>query len=140
MTTQEIFDAMNKNLVFHLATAEDNIPHVRALLLFRADENGIIFHTGTFKELYRQIQKNNNAELCFHDGNKQIRVKGQLEQIHDEALQKEIYSHPTREFLRNWEKQGKNDFEMAIYNLKNPQVTTWTMEENFEETKWVDLA
>lgn len=47
MTKQEIYDLMNQNLGFFLATSEDDQPHVRGMMLFRANENGIIFHTAS---------------------------------------------------------------------------------------------
>lgn len=58
MTKEEMFKIMNENMAFHLATSVDGQPHVRGMLLFRADENGIIFHTGKFKDLYEQLKKN----------------------------------------------------------------------------------
>jgi len=45
----QIFDLLNKNLVFFLATVEGTEPRVRGMMLYRADESGIIFHTGPQK-------------------------------------------------------------------------------------------
>ena len=47
MTKEELYTMMNQNPAFHLSTVEGNQPHVRGMLLFRADENGIIFHTAS---------------------------------------------------------------------------------------------
>ena len=58
MTKEEMFNMMNSTMVMHLATVEDGQPHVRGMLLYRADENGIIFHTGSFKDVFKQIEKN----------------------------------------------------------------------------------
>ena len=58
MTKEERFNLMNSTMVMHLATVEDGQPHVRGMLLYRADENGIIFHTGSFKDVFKQIEKN----------------------------------------------------------------------------------
>ena len=43
MTKNEIFQLMNTNPVFHLATMDRDQPRVRGMLLFRADENGLSF-------------------------------------------------------------------------------------------------
>lgn len=75
MTKKELFDAMNQNPVFHLATVEGKQPHVRGMLLYRADENGIIFHTSSAKEVYQQMISNAKVELCFQAEGTQIRVK-----------------------------------------------------------------
>lgn len=87
MTKQEIFQLINENPSFHLATVEGNQPRVRGMLLFRADENGLIFHTASTKDVYDQMSKNPKAEMCFFGNGTQVSVTGTLEQIHDEALQ-----------------------------------------------------
>ena len=114
MTKEEMFKIMNENMAFHLATSVDGQPHVRGMLLFRADENGIIFHTGKFKDLYEQLKKNPNVELCFNSPSTQIRVSGVIEEINDDKIVEEIYAHPTRQFLRNWKEQGI-DAKLAVF-------------------------
>jgi len=49
MTKEQIFEVMNGNLGFHLATVENGEPRVRGMMLYKADETGIVFHTGDFK-------------------------------------------------------------------------------------------
>ena len=100
MTSKEIFELVNSNPAFHLATADGDQPRVRGMLLYRADENGFIFHTASTKDLYSQIMKNPKAEMCFSCGGTQIRVTGVLEQSDDPALRAEIFAHPSRKFLQ----------------------------------------
>lgn len=138
MRKEQLYAMMNENPAFHLATVEGNQPHVRGMLLFRADENGIIFHTASSKELYHQIQNNPKAELCFQANGTQIRVMGELEQIEDAALKEEILNHPTRKFLQAWKEMGI-DHLLSIFCLKNGKATTWTMETNFDEKVWINL-
>ena len=76
MTANEIFELINKNPVFHLATMDGDQPRVRGMLLFRADKNGFVFHTASTKDVFRQIMANPKAEMCFSCGNVQIRVTG----------------------------------------------------------------
>lgn len=61
MKKEEIFELMRQNPIFHLATIEDDRPHCRAMFLYTADENGIVFHTGAMKDVYRQIIKNSQC-------------------------------------------------------------------------------
>lgn len=138
MTKEELFTMMNENPAFHLATVEGDQPHVRGMLLFRADENGIIFHTASSKNVCQQIRNNPKAELCFQAKGTQIRVMGELEEIPDEALKEEIRNHPTRQFLKAWEDMGI-DFQLTVFCLKNGKATTWTMETNFAEKEWIEL-
>ena len=63
MNEKEIYALMNANPVFHLATVEGDQPRVRGMLLFRADENGLIFHTASTKDVYTQIMNNPKVEM-----------------------------------------------------------------------------
>lgn len=136
MTKQEVLDLINKNPVFHLATVEGNQPRVRGMLLYKADESGIVFHSGTMKDVYKQITVNPKAELCFNDfkSGTQVRVSGELEIVEDKSLKDEISEHPSRVFLKPWKESGElQDFykTFAVFRLKKGIATYWTMEKNF---------
>lgn len=138
MRKEELFKIMNENPVFHLATMDGEQPRVRGMLLYRADEQGIIFHTASTKDVYRQIKKNPKVELCFQGQGIQIRVSGTLENVEDENLKNEIFNHPTRKFLQAWKEQGIDGL-LQIFRLKNGAAVTWTMETNFDEKKFIQL-
>lgn len=138
MRKDEIFQLMNENPVLHLATVDGDQPRVRGMLLFRADEKGIIFHTASTKDVFAQIQKNPKVELCFQGNGSQIRVTGVLELIEDVALREEIYNHPTRTFLQAWKENGIDDL-LQVFILKNGTAVEWTMDKNFDEKKYIEL-
>lgn len=131
MTKQEIIQMINANPVMHLATIEDNKPRVRALALFRADEQGLIFHTASTKDMFSQLEKNNKVEACFQCQGTQIRISGEVEKIVDDNLKAEIFAHPTRKFLHAWKDHGIEQV-FTIYRIKNCEAIYWTMERNFE--------
>jgi len=81
MDKQQILEFLNANPDFQLATVEGNIPHVRTLMLHKADETGIYFMVGKFKDVYRQLSLNPNIELCFHKDNFQVRIAGHVESL-----------------------------------------------------------
>ncbi|MDR0334717.1 MAG: pyridoxamine 5'-phosphate oxidase family protein, partial [Methanomassiliicoccaceae archaeon] len=95
MNKNEIFELMAKNPVFFLATAEGSEPRVRGMMLYKADDSGIYFHTGPFKDVHKQMVKNPNVELCFYDAkqNIQLRVSGKAEVLNDDNIKKEIVAH-----------------------------------------------
>ena len=140
MNKSEIFNFLNANPVFHLATVEGDKPHVRGLLLYKADENGIIFHTGKMKDLHKQLTKNPHVELCFNNGNFenliQIRVSGTVELVENLELKKEIVQK--REFLKPWVDQMGYEF-LAVYRMKNGMATIWTMKTNFLPKEFLEL-
>lgn len=142
MTKNEIFEAITNNPVFYLATVEGTQPRVRAMLLYRADEEGILFHTAVKKDVYKQMSINNKVELCFNCNGTQIRISGELEQIDDNNLKDEIAEHPTRGFLKAWKENGafENFYkDIAVFRLKNGTASPWAMDKNFASKEIVQL-
>ncbi len=145
MEKTEIYKTINKNPAFHLATVDGETPKVRGMLLYKATEDdGIIFHTGAFKDVYKQILANPNAELCFNDFNDniQIRVFGRLEIVNDNSIKKEISEHPSRQFLKDWIAQGTmEDFyrDFIVLKLSEGTATIWTMATNFAPKEEIPL-
>lgn len=138
-TKEEIIELISSNPVFHLATVENGKPHVRGMLLYKADENGIVFHTGTFKNVHRQLQVNPSVELCFQiqKTGEQIRISGDLVQDKSPELIDEIYNHPTRGFLRSFGESIKN--KMAVYRLPKGKACVWTMQTNADPNSYIDI-
>lgn len=140
MNKNEIIGFLNANPVFHLATVEGDKPHVRGLLLYRADENGILFHTGKMKDVHEQLTANPHVEMSFNNGKIgdliQIRVSGAVELVEDMELKKEIVQK--REFLKPWvERDGYES--LAVYRLKNGRAAVWTMKSNFAPKEFIEL-
>ncbi|MBQ8120530.1 MAG: pyridoxamine 5'-phosphate oxidase family protein [Ruminococcus sp.] len=139
MTSQEIFELISKQPMFHLATMDGDQPRVRGMMLFRADERGIVFHTASTKDVYRQIKANPKAEMCFSCGEVQVRVTGVLEQNDDPALREEIFAHPSRKFLHAWKEKGIDGL-LQVFVMKDCTAVTWTMATNFDPKEPVKLC
>ncbi len=138
MTKEQVFEFIRKNPVFALATAERNQPHVRMMMLYRADENGIIFSTGENKDVHRQLTEHPDVELCFYsaDEGKQIRISGVAEVLEDLELKKQLVRDFP--FLKEWvDKEGYD--VLVIYSLKNAKALAWTMETNFAPKEYIGL-
>ncbi len=138
MTQKEILEFAAKNPACSLATVEGHLPHVRMIMLYRADENGIIFVTGRQKALHAQLQVNPAVELCLFNAEegRQVRIAGTIEMLDDLDLKKQVVEDFS--FLKPWiEREG---YEVLIcYRLKNAKATTWTMETNFDPKQYVQL-
>lgn len=139
MNKDEIFELINRNPSCHLATVVDGQPRVRGMLVYSADASGIIFHTGTDKELHRQLQANGRVELCFFDGEnrRQVRVEGSVELLEDLELKKEIVGK--REFLKPWIEASGYEL-LAVYRVGKMAAASWTMETNFAPTVFNKLS
>jgi uncharacterized pyridoxamine 5'-phosphate oxidase family protein len=134
MTKDEIIVFINKHMSCTLGTVDAGKPRVRGIGIYRADGNGIIFHTGKLKDLYKQLSENPFVEMCFMDMQTyiQIRISGKAELVEDQNLKKEIVEH--RPFLKPMiEKHGYE--AMPVYCVKDGQATVWDMTANYTYPK-----
>jgi pyridoxamine 5'-phosphate oxidase len=137
MTKNEILDFIKNHPVCFLATVEDNKPHVRGIGIYGADENGIIIQTCKIKDIYKQLTKNPEVELCFNDLKDwiQIRVSGKVEIIEDMDMKQKVIADRT--FLKPLV-DAKGYDVIALYRLKG-KATVWTMGANLEPKTYVEI-
>lgn len=140
MTSDEIYALIQAHPVFHLATLDGDQPRVRAMLIYRADRGGIVFHTGKMRDVHRQLQAHPRTELCFADTARmiQVRISGDAELVEDHALKRQIAAHPTRAFLKPF--IAAHGYEpLAVYRVRDPVATIWTMAQNLAPKRSVVL-
>jgi pyridoxamine 5'-phosphate oxidase len=127
MNKEEMMQFMQSHPVFQLGTIDGDKPRVRTISLFRADENGIMFYTSTFKDVYKQLITNPHVELCFVHAQPatEIRVSGKVELVDDDQLKNQINS--------------ENPGTVAIFVLRNGKATAWKMETSNEPKTYIDL-
>jgi len=137
MNKAEILAFLNANRDCFMATVEGNKPHVRAMGIVKADENGIIIETGTFKDVYKQLSANPNVELCFYNAKQgvQVRVSGAVEPVDDVALKDEIIAQ--RPFLKQRVEEGGYE-AMAVYRLKG-LAYVWTFQIGLAPKTYIQL-
>ena len=138
MTKNDIIKFINENPACHLATADQDQPRVRGMLMYRADEQGILFHTGTTKDLYKQLKANPKVEFCFFNPktNEQLRVTGLAESVEDQKLKEEIVTN--RPFMQPWIKEKGYGF-LAVFRVKDCAATVWTMATNLAPKERIRL-
>lgn len=139
MTKEEIFEFLTANPICFLATVEGCKPHVRGMMLFKADENGIIFHSGEGKDMVRQLNENPNVEICTFNAqlNVQVRVNGLVEFINDLALKQQIVAE--RPFLQGMiDKFGYENF--LVFRMKDNVASVWSMANDMAPKNYVKLS
>ncbi|HEY3378401.1 MAG TPA: pyridoxamine 5'-phosphate oxidase family protein [Armatimonadota bacterium] len=138
MTKEEILAFLTANPICYLATVDGNVPHVRGMMMFRADGDGIVFHTGLGKDLTNQLEKNPAVELCTYnpEQNVQVRVCGTAEFVNDLALKQAIVAE--RPFLQPMVEQTGYD-AFLLFRVKDAQATVWTMADNMAPKTYVAL-
>lgn len=138
MNKTEILEFLNANPICYLATSENNRPHVRALGMIRADEQGLLFQTVAGKDLPKQLLKNPEVEISFYsrETNVQVRVQGKAALVDDSDLKKEIVEK--RPFLKPWiEKNGIEG--ILVFRVVECQALVWTMATNFAPKEYVRI-
>lgn len=68
------FLSLHHDIAF--ATAEGNVPKIRAFQIMKQEGHTLYFATAPHKEIYRQLQANPHVELLAMDGNISVRMGG----------------------------------------------------------------
>jgi pyridoxamine 5'-phosphate oxidase len=134
MDKKEILAFITENPMSNLATVDGKAARVRGMETFRADEKGLIFYTNKNKDVYKQIAKNPEVEACYFAKGTQVRVRGKMELVEDEALKKEIVEK--KPFLKQI--YAGNYAGMGVMRLKG-KATTWSMQNMAAPATFVDL-
>jgi pyridoxamine 5'-phosphate oxidase len=128
----------NENPVSYIATMDGGQPRVRAFLMWFADESGFYYHTGTTKNVYKQLKNNPRVEICFyHPGNdlmakNMMRVTGEVEFLDNQSIRDRLLNE--RHFLKALMK-SPNDTVLAIFRIPKGEAWFWSMDENMREAE-----
>ena len=138
MNKEEIMQFINENPVCFLATVEGDIPRVRGIGTYKADERGILIQISTPKDVYKQLAKNPKVELCYNNLAKgiQLRVNGTAEFLEDQALKEEVVKD--RPFLKSLvDVEGYS--AIKVFRVADASVYVWTREKNFAPKEYIKL-
>jgi uncharacterized pyridoxamine 5'-phosphate oxidase family protein len=144
----------NETPLCYLATVDEDQPRVRPLGLWFADNSGFYFQTGTYRDMYGQLQANKKVEACFwqpreaaahHQYGKEplesilpmMRVAGEVEFLDDTELKKKVLED--RPILK---KLGMtfDDPRLVIFRIAKGEAYFWTRETNFEPKKFIKFG
>lgn len=128
----------SENPVTYIATTEGDQPWVRAFAMWFADATGFYYHTGTPKNVYRQLKKNPNVELCFYapgaeGAGRMMRVTGKVEFLEDKALEERLFKD--RPWVADLMKAAPKDAKLAMFRVAHGEAWFWTMENNIREAQ-----
>ena len=136
MNFQECIQFASENPLCYVATVDGDQPHVRALLMWYADENGFYFSTMTPKRFWEQMENNPKVELCFYNNAadlmaaKMMRVTGCVELLRDSALNTKVVEE--RAFLEDLAGQPIEPV-MEVFRVANGEAVFWTMSDILKE-------
>ena len=75
---KEVQEFLKECGVYYLATVDGNKPKVRPFGTAEIFEDHLYIQTGKNKNVFKQIEKNPNVELCAFKDGRWIRVSGEL--------------------------------------------------------------
>ena len=125
---KEVYEFLKDAKTYYLATVDGNIPRVRPFGTIDLFEDKLYIQTGKLKDVYKQIEKNNNVEICAFNNGKWIRVTGKL--ISDnrvEAKRHMLDNYPELRGMYNEEDDNTivlyfESFKAVIYSFTEPPI------------------
>jgi uncharacterized pyridoxamine 5'-phosphate oxidase family protein len=99
------------------------------------DTTGFYYHTGTPKNVCRQLKKNPDVELCFFKPGERagtmMRVAGKVEFLKENALEERLFRD--RPWVKDLPKSGPKGGEVAIFRAAHGEAYFWTIANNMRE-------
>ena len=115
---KEVQEFLKKCEVYYLATIDGDKPRVRPFGTAEIFEDKLYIQTGKKKDVFKQIEKNNNVEICGFTEGKWIRIAGKL--ILDDRIEAKKYMLDQNPVLRNM--YDENDDNTAVLYFENAEA------------------
>ena len=129
---QEVYDFLKSCNTYYLATVEGDQPRVRPFGTVDIFEGKLYIQTGKVKDVSKEMQANPKVEICAFDGEKWIRVAGEV--VRDdrvEAKEHMLDSYPNLKTLYR-----ADDDNTEVLYLKNATATISSFTEEAKVIKF----
>ena len=129
---QEVYDFLKACNTYYLATVEGDQPRVRPFGTVDIFEGKLYIQTGKVKDVSKEMQANPKVEICAFNGEKWIRVAGEV--VRDdrvEAKKHMLDSYPNLKTLYR-----ADDDNTEVLYLKNATATISSFTEESKVIKF----
>ena len=116
---QEVYEFLKACGTYYLATVEGDQPRVRPFGTIDIFEDKLYIQTGKVKDVSKEMQANPKVEICAFDGQKWIRVAGEV--LRDDRVEPKKHmldSYPNLQALYR-----SDDDNTEVLYLKNATAT-----------------
>ena len=116
---QEVYEFLKACGTYYLATVEGDQPRVRPFGTIDIFEDQLYIQTGKVKDVSKEMQANPKVEICAFDGQKWIRVAGEV--VRDDRVEPKKHmldSYPNLQALYR-----ADDDNTEVLYLKNATAT-----------------
>ena len=122
---QEVYEFLKACGTYYLATVEGDQPRVRPFGTIDIFEDKLYIQTGKVKDVSKEMQANPKVEICAFDGQKWIRVAGEV--VRDDRVEPKKHmldSYPNLKSLYR-----ADDDNTEVLYLKNATATIYSFTE-----------
>ena len=112
--------------VYFLGTVDGDKPRVRPFGTAEIFENHLYIQTGKKKDVYKQIEKNNNVEICSYKDGRWIRIEGKL--IPDDRVEAKKYMLDKNPELRNMYDENDDNTIVLYFESGKAIISSFTDE------------
>ena len=122
---QEVYEFLKACGTYYLATVEGDQPRVRPFGTIDIFEDKLYIQTGKVKDVSKEKQANPKVEICAFDGQKWIRVAGEV--VRDDRVEPKKHmldSYPNLQALYR-----ADDDNTEVLYLKNATATIYSFTE-----------
>ena len=122
---QEVYEFLKACGTYYLATVEGDQPRVRPFGTIDIFEDKLYIQTGKVKDVSKEMQANPKVEICASDGQKWVRVAGEVvRDVTVEPKKHMLDSYPNLQALYR-----ADDDNTEVLYLKNATATIYSFTE-----------
>ena len=121
---EEIFKFLKESGTYYLATIDGDCPKVRPFGTIDLFENHLYIQTGKSKDVFKQIERNNNVEICSFKDGKWIRVSGKL--IVDDRVEAKKHMLDNYPELRNMYDENDENTSVLYFESGKAVIASFT--------------
>lgn len=111
---EEVQEFLKSAQTYYLATLEDDQPRVRPFGTAEIFEGKLYIQTGKKKDVFKQIEKNPNVEICAFKDGKWLRVSGKL--VYDNRIEAETDMLDKNPALKNMYAAGDGNTAVLYFD------------------------
>lgn len=112
---EKVNEFLDKAKIFYFLTTDGDQPKGRPFGFHLLDGDKLYFGCGTFKNVFKQLEKNPKVEVVATVGGEFIRYDGTAKIVHDEDLLKKV----REKMPQIMSMYDKNGWEMGLFYLEN---------------------
>ena len=123
---QEVYEFLKACGTYYLATVEGDQPRVRPFGTIDIFEDKLYIQTGKVKDVSKEMQANPKVEICAFDGQKWIRVAGEV--VRDDRVEPKKHMLDSYQNLKALYRADDDNTEVLYLKNATATISSFTEE------------